>query len=62
MVGGPIISGFFVDNFGINSIFYLWSIVVIIALIICYIDLREKKPPKLQEKTENEKIIEKRTN
>jgi MFS family permease len=61
MVGGPIISGFFVDNFGISSIFYLWSVVVIIALIICYIDLREKKSPKLPEKTENEKIIQRRT-
>jgi len=59
MVGGPIISGFFVDNFGINSIFYLWSVVVIIALIICYIDLRGEKPTNFPEKTENEKSSKK---
>ncbi|MEM2146000.1 MAG: MFS transporter [Candidatus Jordarchaeaceae archaeon] len=62
MVAGPVISGFFVDNFGINSIFYLWSIVVFIALIICYIDLRKKKSPLPEkEKTEGEKTIERKT-
>ncbi|MEM3526451.1 MAG: MFS transporter [Candidatus Jordarchaeaceae archaeon] len=62
MVGGPIISGFFVNNFGISSIFYLWSVIIIIALIICYIDLREKRVPKHLEKIEKERMIEKRTN
>jgi MFS family permease len=64
MVGGPLISGVFVDNLGINSVFYLWGIVSIVALILCYVDLREKKSTKFLErnrKSENQKIIEKRT-
>ncbi|MGQ9722061.1 MAG: MFS transporter [Candidatus Jordarchaeum sp.] len=43
MVGGPLISGFFVDNFGINSMFYLWGIVGLTAVLVCYIYLKRGK-------------------
>ncbi len=61
MVGGPLISGLFVDNLGINSIFYLWGVVGFIAAIICHLHLRGKNNKTLQEKPENVKIVEKGT-
>lgn len=60
MVGGPLISGLFVDNFGINSMFYLWGIVGIIAVFITYIYLKRGREFTDLKKTKNEKIIEKR--
>ncbi|MEX2723243.1 MAG: MFS transporter [Candidatus Freyarchaeota archaeon] len=61
MVGGPLISGLFVDNLGINSIFYLWGVVGFMAAIICHLHLRGKNNKTLQEKPENVKIVEKGT-
>lgn len=61
MVGGPLITGLFVDNFGINSMFYLWSIVGILAVLLTYVYLKRGKAfTRLLEKSKNEKIIEKR--
>lgn len=59
MVGGPLISGLFVDNLGISSMFYLWGAVGFIAAIICHLHLRGKNNETLQEKPENVKIVEK---
>jgi DHA1 family multidrug resistance protein-like MFS transporter len=60
MVGGPLISGLFLDNFGINSIFYLWGIVGVIAVFITYMYLKRGREFTNLEKSKNEKVIEKR--
>ncbi|MEX2705475.1 MAG: MFS transporter [Candidatus Freyrarchaeum guaymaensis] len=55
MVGGPLISGFFVDNLGIDSMFYLWGAVALAALLICYVYLRKRQnveKPHLEESCE----------
>ncbi|MHA1608280.1 MAG: MFS transporter [Candidatus Freyarchaeota archaeon] len=37
MVGGPLISGLIVDNFGINMMFYFWGVASAVSVMCCYV-------------------------